>query len=231
MSWSMGLGNWVEGFPLYAWTLTAFKKVVTLYGTVMSMDDDLEEQRSYGRVCVNSTNSSYIWDTIVVSINGRDFSSTNVSNFQSHENESEFGKECGEGEDGSDSEEVDEDVQLDNIILNMAGRGGSSDSQEINKNGRGDVHSTTDYFSQGAPMKNKADVGLNEGNAWNSCNSKVGSKPLGFKGVRFHSQIRETLKWDNEWWKGWVGCFTWLGTGGGLAQSAFSDKGNSKEKL
>lgn len=138
----------VQGFPLCAWTSTTFKKVASLYGKVMFLDDDLEEQKSCGRVCVNSMHTSYIWDTVVVSIDGKDFSITvrEISYWtltfnkmdeesedgyeaesQNYEDEPEGEKQNDEDEGDNDSEEIDEEIQVEENITDTYEQNGKEE--------------------------------------------------------------------------------------------------------
>lgn len=65
---------WIEihRLPLYAWSLAAYKKVATLYGTVLFVDD-LDDRLSSGRICICTSVVEYISDNPLVSIKGRDY--------------------------------------------------------------------------------------------------------------------------------------------------------------
>lgn len=66
---------WVEisGLPLYAWTCSAFKKVDSLWGNLLFIDEDEESQEGSGRVCIKTTHMDKIPGKVQVQIEDEKF--------------------------------------------------------------------------------------------------------------------------------------------------------------
>ncbi|GJV13593.1 RNA-directed DNA polymerase, eukaryota [Tanacetum coccineum] len=67
---------WVEviGLPMCAWTPSAYKKVASIFGEILFLDNDPDEQKGSGKVCINSKVLDFIHDRVSVTVNGRDYS-------------------------------------------------------------------------------------------------------------------------------------------------------------
>ncbi|KAI3819363.1 hypothetical protein L1987_13192 [Smallanthus sonchifolius] len=63
----------LEGIPLCAWSINAFRKIAGTWGSCMFVDEDSDESLGVGRVCVLTNQLSLIHDSISVNIDGETF--------------------------------------------------------------------------------------------------------------------------------------------------------------
>ncbi|PWA43051.1 hypothetical protein CTI12_AA538570 [Artemisia annua] len=66
---------WIEiqGMPLCAWSMVEYKKVASMYGNILFSDDELEEHRSSGKICVCSKSKGPINETRTVIVDGKEY--------------------------------------------------------------------------------------------------------------------------------------------------------------
>ncbi|PWA95311.1 hypothetical protein CTI12_AA049920 [Artemisia annua] len=117
---------WIEiqGMPLQAWSLMAYKKVASLYGTIMFSDEELEEHRSSGKVCVCSDIKETINETANVVVDGLEYEIQvrEIANWwpdiQKVQDDvgSESEAETDDGVASLDQSEMEEDVDVNEVI-------------------------------------------------------------------------------------------------------------------
>ncbi|GJS68260.1 RNA-directed DNA polymerase, eukaryota [Tanacetum coccineum] len=191
---------WVEisGLPLSAWTPSAYKKVAALFGSVMFIDNDQEEQKGCGKVCINSKILDYIHNIVKVEVEGMEYNVLirEISNWCPTILHEEDASSKEESENGFKSDEVEDTLELNE-------EEGHEDGESQNGEYVPNSFATNEHLNIAISKENKRSIeecnNLADAHEDSFSSGKLGSASCRHhvQSVRFHSPLHsnsESLK-------------------------------------